>query len=48
LRRTPVAVHILALKCLVVMPEKTLVDEWVDFVALPLYDGEVGILAAHP
>ena len=36
------------LQCVVVTPEKTLFDEWVDFVALPLYDGEVGILAAHP
>jgi F-type H+-transporting ATPase subunit epsilon len=32
------------LQCVVVTPEKTLFDEWVDFVALPLYDGEVGIL----
>ena len=32
------------LQCVVVTPEKTLFDEWVDFVALPLYDGEVGVL----
>ena len=32
------------LQCVVVTPEKTLFDERVDFVALPLYDGEVGIL----
>src|SRR4051812_46994959 len=32
------------LQCLVVTPEKTLLDETVDFVALPLYDGELGIL----
>jgi F-type H+-transporting ATPase subunit epsilon len=32
------------IQCVVVTPEKTLFDEWVDFVALPLYDGEVGIL----
>jgi len=32
------------LQCVVVTPEKTLFDEWVDFVALPLYDGEAGIL----
>jgi F-type H+-transporting ATPase subunit epsilon len=32
------------LKCVVVTPEKTLFDELVDFVALPLYDGEIGIL----
>ena len=28
------------IQCVVVTPEKTLFDEWVDFVALPLYDGE--------
>ena len=32
------------LKCVVVTPERTLFDEWVEFVALPLYDGELGIL----
>jgi len=32
------------LQCLVVTPEKTLLDETVDFVALPLYDGELGVL----
>jgi F-type H+-transporting ATPase subunit epsilon len=32
------------LQCLVVTPEKTLLDETADFVALPLYDGELGIL----
>jgi F-type H+-transporting ATPase subunit epsilon len=32
------------LQCVVVTPEKTLFDELVDFVALPLYDGEAGIL----
>jgi F-type H+-transporting ATPase subunit epsilon len=32
------------IQCVVVTPEKTLFDEWVDFVALPLYDGEVGIM----
>jgi F-type H+-transporting ATPase subunit epsilon len=35
------------LQCVVVTPEKTLFDEWVDFVALPLFDGEVGILPGH-
>ena len=29
---------------MVVTPEKTLFDETVDFVALPLYDGELGVL----
>jgi F-type H+-transporting ATPase subunit epsilon len=32
------------LQCVVVTPEKTLFDDWVNFVALPLYDGEVGVL----
>jgi F-type H+-transporting ATPase subunit epsilon len=32
------------LQCVVVTPEKTLLDETVDFVALPLYDGELGVL----
>ncbi len=31
------------LQCVVVTPERTLFDEPVEFVALPLYDGEVGI-----
>lgn len=33
-----------ALHCVVVTPEKTLMDDVVDFVALPLDDGELGIL----
>jgi F-type H+-transporting ATPase subunit epsilon len=32
------------IQCVVVTPERTLFDEAVDFVALPLYDGEIGIL----
>jgi F-type H+-transporting ATPase subunit epsilon len=32
------------LQCIVVTPESTILDEQVDFVALPLYDGEIGIL----
>lgn len=32
------------LHCVVVTPEKTLFDELVEFVALPLHDGEIGIL----
>jgi F-type H+-transporting ATPase subunit epsilon len=35
------------IQCVVVTPEKTLIDEWVDFVALPLYDGELGVLAGR-
>jgi F-type H+-transporting ATPase subunit epsilon len=32
------------LQVVVVTPEKTLLDETVDFVSLPLYDGELGVL----
>jgi F-type H+-transporting ATPase subunit epsilon len=32
------------LQCVVVTPERTLLDERDDFVALPLYDGELGVL----
>jgi F-type H+-transporting ATPase subunit epsilon len=35
------------LRCVVVTPETTLLDEAADFVALPLYDGEIGIAPAH-
>lgn len=31
------------LQCVVVTPERTLFDQLVDFVALPLYDGELGV-----
>jgi F-type H+-transporting ATPase subunit epsilon len=32
------------IQCVVVTPERTVFDEAVEFVALPLYDGELGIL----
>ncbi len=32
------------LRCVVVTPERAVLDEIADFVALPLYDGELGIL----
>jgi F-type H+-transporting ATPase subunit epsilon len=32
------------LQCVVVTPEKSLFDLRVDFVALPLFDGELGVL----
>jgi F-type H+-transporting ATPase subunit epsilon len=35
------------LHCVVVTPERTLFDEQVEFVALPLYDGELGVLPGH-
>jgi F-type H+-transporting ATPase subunit epsilon len=34
-------------ECVVVTPERTLFDELVEFVVLPLYDGELGVLAGH-
>ncbi len=33
-----------ALQCLVVTPERTVLDQQVDFVAVPMYDGELGVL----
>src|SRR5436305_2443933 len=32
------------LRCVIVTPERALLDEPADFVALPLFDGEIGIL----
>lgn len=32
------------LKCIVVTPERTVVDEVADFIAVPLFDGELGVL----
>ena len=32
------------LRCVVVTPERTLFDHAVEFVSLPLYDGELGVL----
>jgi F-type H+-transporting ATPase subunit epsilon len=31
-------------QCVVVTPERTVLDATVDFVALPMYDGELGVL----
>jgi F-type H+-transporting ATPase subunit epsilon len=31
-------------QCVIVTPERAVVDEPVDFVALPMYDGELGVL----
>jgi F-type H+-transporting ATPase subunit epsilon len=33
-----------SVQCVVVTPERTVLDEAVDFVALPMYDGELGVL----
>ncbi len=35
------------LHCIVVTPEQTVLDEPADFVALPLFDGEIGIAPGH-
>jgi F-type H+-transporting ATPase subunit epsilon len=32
------------LQCVVVTPERAVLDDRVDFVALPMYDGELGVL----
>jgi F-type H+-transporting ATPase subunit epsilon len=32
------------IQCVVVTPERAVLDETVDFVALPMYDGELGVL----
>jgi F-type H+-transporting ATPase subunit epsilon len=32
------------LQCVVVTPERAVLDEVADFVALPMYDGELGVL----
>lgn len=33
-----------SLQCIIVTPETTVLDQRVDFVAVPLYDGELGVL----
>lgn len=35
------------LRCIVVTPEETVLDTSAEFIALPLFDGEVGILPMH-
>jgi len=35
------------LKCIVVTPEKTVLEKDASFVAVPLYDGEIGIACGH-
>jgi F-type H+-transporting ATPase subunit epsilon len=32
------------IQCVIVTPERAILDETVDFVALPMYDGELGVL----
>jgi len=35
------------MNCVVVTPDKTVVDQEASFVAFPLYDGEYGVLKGH-
>lgn len=35
------------MQCVLVTPEATVLDETADFIALPLYDGEIGIAPKH-
>jgi F-type H+-transporting ATPase subunit epsilon len=35
------------MQCVVVTPEATVLDEAADFIALPLYDGEIGVAPKH-
>jgi F-type H+-transporting ATPase subunit epsilon len=35
------------LQCVVVTPERAVLDEAVDFVVVPLYDGELGVLPSR-
>ena len=35
------------LQCILVTPEETVLEESTPFVALPLYDGEIGIAPGH-
>ena len=35
------------MKCIVVTPDRTVLDTDADFVSLPLYDGEIGIAPKH-
>ena len=35
------------LRCVVVTPEETVLDKAAEFVALPLYDGELGVAMHH-
>ena len=44
---SPSSHHQQAMRCAVVTPEATVLDETVDFVAVPLYDGELGIAPKH-
>jgi F-type H+-transporting ATPase subunit epsilon len=44
---TPIATPATGLRVVVVTPEQTVLDVTADFVALPLYDGELGVAPGH-
>jgi F-type H+-transporting ATPase subunit epsilon len=43
----PIATPASGLRIVVVTPEQTVLDTTTDFVALPLYDGELGVAPGH-
>jgi F-type H+-transporting ATPase subunit epsilon len=45
--RTSTAAGSHSLECIVVTPEATVLETSAEFVALPLYDGEIGIAPGH-
>ncbi|MFH1264215.1 MAG: ATP synthase F1 subunit epsilon [Planctomycetota bacterium] len=44
---SPLTPHPSQLQCIVVTPEKPVVDQPAQFVAMPLVDGEIGIAPGH-
>jgi F-type H+-transporting ATPase subunit epsilon len=44
---TPITTPAAGLRVIVVTPEQTVLETTTDFVALPLYDGELGVGPAH-
>ncbi|HEX6963566.1 MAG TPA: ATP synthase F1 subunit epsilon [Lacipirellula sp.] len=45
--QAPIAIPAAGLRIVVVTPEQTMVDALTNFVALPLYDGELGVAPGH-
>jgi F-type H+-transporting ATPase subunit epsilon len=44
---SPIATPASGLRVVIVTPEQTVLDTTTDFVALPLYDGELGVAPGH-
>src|SRR5690242_13569339 len=44
---TPIATPAAGLRVVIVTPEQTVLETTTDFVALPLYDGELGVAPGH-